>query len=301
MKCISTPTTTNPGPCVPCIHPFEYLVELAYLGSDLNGKSSASFDISIDRLLDKGITIPSCKYCCPDCYGVYALASVETMLKLFEAVGITLSAAPPASPLSAVDIGAFGQENLQLECCSNIVAGTETLLMYSEAIGETTLLVPALPKGAFLEGDSEDNPFLKKCCNGFDECIDDLFCWVTQYSKQAANDIDRIMDKGIVEYGSIVNNCTGATSSSVCKLVSLFEKYLVGVPNSALFGTSQPTRSELIDRILDKGIVISCDEYGNSKITSVETWLKYAEGFGFTEGGQVPASPEQTTTTTTVA
>ena len=57
------------------------------------------------------------------------------------------------------------------------------------------------------------------------------------------------------------------------------------------------SRSDFIDRILEKGITISCFE-GETHMASTETWLKYGEAID--GGGAVPALGE-TTTTTTVA
>jgi hypothetical protein len=75
-------------------------------------------------------------------------------------------------------------------------------------------------------------------------------------------------------------------------MLQLLEKY----KNVKLGGT----RSEFIDRLFDKGIVISCGEDGQINIASVETWLKYAEAVGLTAAGEVPAIGQTTTTTTTI-
>lgn len=287
MNC-STPQA--PTPCVPCVHPFEYLFELAYV-STKGANNRTTLAEGLDRLLDKGINFPNCGYCCPDCEGVYALASVETMLKLYEAVGLTASAAVPALPPVGDILSEIFGKSTGLTCCSNVYASVETSLKYYEGVGITqSAAVPALPYGANTVVESAD--YLASCCNGFDECVDDLICLITENVPNAVDIIDRLNDRGIIEYGQIQNNCTGAVSSSICKFVDLLKKYQNINYNST-------TLAELVDRFLDKGIVISCDSNGEMHITSVETWLKYAEAVGLTQSPAVPALGNTTTTTTT--
>ena len=300
MKCVTVPTTTNPGPCKPCTHPFEYLIEQVYL-SLLNNQTNSTYDEILDRILDKGIIFPNCNYCCPDCEGVYALASVERFLLFAEVVGFTT---PP--PIIAIDpAGAvpprrtFGNTEGGLECCSNLYASIETQLKYAEGMGFTQLGVITLsPKGASLDNGT-DNPFVEQCCNGFPTCVDDLTCWITKNSSFGARDIDRLLDKGIVEYGSIENNCTKDVSSSICKLVELFDKYQIdNVTNSFnIVSRKTVTRGDFIDRVLDKGLVISCTADGSMQISSIETWLKFAEASGYTPTDPIPAIFSTTTTT----
>jgi hypothetical protein len=284
MNCATPPQ--NPAPCVPCVHPFEYVLELAYVGTV--GPNNRTFmSDTLDRVLDKGVNFPNCGYCCPDCEGVYVLASVETFLKFAEAVGITISAAVPALPAGDILSGVL-PDNPET-CCSNVYASTETYLKYAEAMGMTeSAAVPASPFSATTEVPQAE--FVTPCCNGFDECVDELVCWATENVSRPAEVIDRIQDKGIVEYGQIQNNCTGAVTSSICKLADLFIKYQ--------YADLTTSKAELIDRFLDKGIVISCDSNGDIHIASVETWLKYAEAVGLTESAAVPALGETTTTTT---
>ena len=75
--------------------------------------------------------------------------------------------------------------------------------------------------------------------------------------------LDRVLDKGIVELGYL-------------KIKNYSEVY---------------ENPEVFDRILDKGIVVSYREINNNiLISSVETYLKYAEAVGLTSGGGgVPA------------
>jgi len=249
MLCATPPPTTA---CVPCIHPFEYLFELAYVATT-GTNNTTGLDEAMDTILDKGISIPTCKLCCPDCDGVYSLSSVETFLKLIEAI------------ITWPDF--YTQNN---NCCTNTFASTETFLKLQE----------------FQDFNPEYT--IAECCNGFNECKDELICWITETARNSSIVIDRLQDKGLVEYGAIQNNCTGAVSSSICKLVNLLEKY-------ENVSTTE-SRSDFIDRMLDKGITISCFE-GETHMASTETWLKYAEAI---EVGAVPALGE-TTTTTTVA
>jgi len=284
MICATPPI---PQPCVPCVHPLEYLFELSYVGI-IGVNNRSSMDETLDRILDKGLNFPNCGYCCPDCEGVYVLASVETFIKFGEAVGITIPAVPPASPSSNNLLGSFGNDT-GLVCCSNVYASVETYLKYAEAVGITiSTAVEALPLSANTEENSAE--FVQTCCNGYDECVDELICWATKNISRPDVFIDRLQDKGLVEYGQIQNNCTGAVSSSICKFVDLFEKY-----KNVKLTTDKPG---FIDRLLDKGVVISCDSNGNMHIASVETWLKYAEAVGLTESAAVQALGETTTTTT---
>jgi hypothetical protein len=284
MSC-STPTTTS-GPCVQCIHPLEYIFELAHQGT-LGVNNKSLFEEGLDRILDKGIVTTNCNMCCPSCEGIYALASVETMMKLYEGLGFTISAAVPASPQFSGDYNYY--INNDSPCCSNVFASIETWLdKYASEIGLTPLAaVPAL-NSTFTPSLSSKE--LMTCCNGFNECMDDLICWVTA-GRFAAESIDRLQDKGVIEYGGIYNNCSKTDNLVLCKLVDLLDKYLGETANIN-------RRSYIVDRILDKGITISCSDNGEIVIGSVETWLKYGEQMGLTESAAVPALGQTTTTTT---
>jgi hypothetical protein len=263
MSCNLTTSTTS---CVQCIHPFDYLFELAQVGRTTQ-KNIDTFSEILDRLLEKGIVQPNCGICCPDCNGLYAVASVETMLKLFEIVLINVPVPAIPSPLSAVSQGSFEG------CCSNIIASIETYLTYSEAVITEGSPIPANPSPL----SSNVSPLVTPCCNGFTECVDELLCWVTQNTRNPYEAVDRTLDKGIVEFGNIVNNCTNTIQSSICKLVQLLIEYISVDSNP---GTS--SNADIIDRILDKGIVVYCDPTsGDIVIASVETWLKYYEAIYF--------------------
>ena len=128
------------------------------------------------------------------------------------------------------------------------------------------------------------SPTLSLSCpiGGFGECYGELISWVTQgqTAGQQLDSINRIQDKGLVEYGEL-GSCEGLSGSSLCRLLDIFleieSRYSgnpLGGPTSVI-GVS--SRSEFIDRILDKGIVISCDGNGGFLFASVESYLKYAE------------------------
>lgn len=283
MSC-TVPTTTLPFPCTQCVHPFVYLFEKAAeaLASPHN---RATFAEALDRLLDKGIVITNCGLCCPDCGNVYSLASVETQLKLLEAIGLTQSAAVPALP------GQFGANSptfgskATAPCCSNVYASVETWLKYAEAMGLTqSAAVPALPN---LYGAAFDGEQIKTCCNGFSGCVDDLVCWAQSDSVRGDAVIDRILDKGIAEFSGIKNNCTFEINSELCLFVQLLIQYDV---------TEGGTHAEIIDRLLDKGITVYCTETGEIVIASVETVMKVIAAIE--PGNAVPALGLTTTTTT---
>jgi hypothetical protein len=237
--------------CVPCIHPFKYLFELAKEGT--NGiANQLTFEEVVDRLLDKGVVLTNCKLCCPGCNDMYSLASVETQLKFLEAVGYTF----------------LGQGCNPDPCCSNVYASVETYLKYEE---------------------QADPNKLYQCCNGFTECVEELECLISSDILDSSIAIDRLLDKGITEFGNFVNNCTGGTTGSdVCYFAQLIKEYL---PNP------DSNYSDFVDRLLDKGITISCVN-GTVMMGSTETALKYFEALGLT---CAPATlPNSITTTTTL-
>jgi hypothetical protein len=247
--------------CTPCMNPLEYIFQEAF--KEVNPEKPTrglSLMERIDRVLDKGNIEPICNVCCPS----WNLSNSS--------------------------------------CCVNVEASVETYLKYAEAVGLTAPpAVPALPEpSSDIIGDLENGP----CCNNFKQCVDSLTCWAfkrqgpnggrTNTSSQAEI-VDRILDKGIVEYGYF-EDCEGNTiSSQVCTLLQILETYFVTYPGSL----GRSSGAEIIDRLIDKGIVVTCDENGNLAIASVETWLKYGEAMGYTASAAVPALPEGSTTTTT--
>jgi hypothetical protein len=111
---------------------------------------------------------------------------------------------------------------------------------------------------------STELPYIP-CCN--DNCLDEFKEFIGPVCYEVLN------DKGFVEYSSI------QAKGLACKLLELAEKYNIGA--SDIFS--------IINVILDKGIVVYCDESGTISIASVETWLKYAEMIGLTQSAAVPA------------
>jgi hypothetical protein len=192
----------------------------------------------LDEILNKGIIQSNENFdlCCPDCIqnmngndvGIYVLASVETYLKFAEAMGCT------------VNVGFIGT----CDCCTHIKASLQTYLQYAESAGV-----------------NPPNPEVP-CSDNFNSCVNALFSGLTQI------EIDGILDKGIIEYGSI------SGSSQLCR-INDYAELVNSLTNNAV---STP---EIIERILDKGIVISClnDEI---VITYVENWIQYAEAIGLT-------------------
>jgi hypothetical protein len=124
-------------------------------------------------------------------------------------------------------------------CCTNVYAGTETYAKYFEAIGD-------------------DNT----CQNGFSSETLALTNLLT------SEEVNRLLDKGIVENGSLNTNLTSNVSDFTTMVQTFFQ---------STFSTS--SLIEIIDRILDKGLVIYCTN-DNVVMASVETFLQYSETNG---------------------
>jgi hypothetical protein len=210
----------------------------------------------VDRLLDKGIVASNetLDLCCPDCVqnmnnnnvSIYILASVETFLKFTEAVGCGVSPVVPAIPNSTEQPLGSSSYGGYCQCCTHIMASVETELKLYEFYGY------------------QDEPNTSPpCSDNFNDCVNNIFSTFT------AEEMDRILDIGIVEYGAIRG------SSQLCKI----NEYL----DLAIFsGISSGTKTEMLDRILDIGFVVSCHN-DEMIIASVETWLKSAEMRGWTD------------------
>jgi hypothetical protein len=215
----------------------------------------------VDRLLDIGIVTSNeaLDLCCPDCVqnmngnnvSIYVLASVETFLKFAEAFGCGGSSVVPAIPNSTEQPLGSSSYDGNCQCCTHIYASVETELKLYEFYGY------------------QDEPNTSPpCSDNFNDCVNNIFSTFT------AEEMDRILDKGIVEYGAIRG------SSQLCKI----NEYL----DLAIFsGVSLITKAEIIDRILDKGFVVSCHN-DEMIIASVETWLKSAETRHWTMSAAVP-------------
>ena len=127
-------------------------------------------------------------------------------------------------------------------CCPDcgdiyVFAGVETFLKFAEAAGVTS------------------DPVISEtpCC--YERCITELYDYVG-----SAENIESILIKGIVEYSTIQGK------SFVCLLLDF-------ATENDLSGDEL---AELIVYILDLGVVVSCIN-GNTIVSSVETWLRWAE------------------------
>lgn len=227
-------TTINPN----CQNPYEYLLFEA-VGTEIQGppQSSSSPQEVLDRFLDKGIVMNSnCDLCCPDCNNIHIIASVETAMKALTGQYWNGSSCQPYF-------------NYSLEC-------------------ETSTAV--FPGGILGCNGNSINQNYSKCCNGFTEGAEDLFCIAKRHTSESgfidtyAEVVDRILDKGILEYGTIQGE------SQVKYLVQWLSQIEGMIPNI----TTQ-SYAETIDRILDKGIVVWCDKENEKYvISSVETFIK---------------------------
>lgn len=112
------------------------------------------------------------------------------------------------------------------------------------------------------------NPLETACCSN--TCLDRL--------REIVGSIgfDQLRDKGIVEYSTIPG-----TGGFLCDFLNFAET------NGIFNGLSIEDITEIFDRILDKGIVVGCNENAHI-IASVETYLKYAEAVGLTQDAAVP-------------
>lgn len=233
-------TTKSPNSCD---NPYQYLlfdvVGTSYQGVAQNQQQPAEV---LDRVLDKGIVIQgNCNLCCPDCNNIHFIASVETAMKLL-----------------------FGSVY-----ANNDGSGTCGSYTFSSLYCGNTLFYGGVLNCNFYN--------YSKCCNGFSESTEDLLCILNRHSSEngfipsSAEIIDRFLDKGVVEYGTI-------EGESQLKYFVQWLDQLEGMnPN-----IEDSSYSEVIDRILDKGVVIWCDkDNGNYIIASAETFIR-----------QIPCDPD---------
>ena len=210
---------------------------------------------NIDRKLDKGQVRDRFGICCPDCeesegFSVHASASIETYLKYAESVNFN-------------------------GCCLNIYTSSQDDFakwadfsggaIYNEETGTWEAQPPyelEIISGNYL-----------LTTTGETACVDNNFySCITQISG-LCSDFSGIAQKGIIEYNTL------SGKSIICELKDFIVANL-----------SSPIEiEEFLDRFLDKGMVSSCIE-DEINISSVETWLKYAEAMGLTGGfgGPVP-------------
>ena len=203
----------------------------------------------LDRILDKGVTLSfdNDDLCCPDCLQTIrsSVVPASPMLttheindgdyRLYFLAGVETS-------LKLLEAIGLTQPPYDLDCCLHYEASVETGLKLAEAINY----------------DIPNN--FQSCSTNFNSCIDDL---LNSFTPEG---VDRVLDKGIVEYGSI------SGQSQICLLKTFID----------LTYNSQDkiewTKAEILDRILEKGIVISCYN-GEMSISSVETFLKWYDGY----------------------
>ena len=195
----------------------------------------------LDRTLDKGIlqTNDELDICCPDC--IQDINGNNVNIYVISSVETFLKFS------EAIGFNKGGIPT----CCTHLTASVETSLKFSEAFGD-------LPK----------NP-VPSCPTNYNSCMN------TFKNSLTSEGLDRILDKGIVEYGSL------SGYSQVCRINEFIDTTINLDPQSG-------TKDEIIDRIIDKGIVVSCynDEI---VISSVQTWLKYAEAV-INQGGAAQAA-----------
>jgi hypothetical protein len=128
-------------------------------------------------------------------------------------------------------------------CCSRVNASVETYLKYAEAVGNE----------------------IESCENNeaFMDCLEEI------QNQLSLPEINILLDKGIVEYGSL-----GTPASTQLCLINTFALSAFNIQTG-----NTSTYFEIITRILDKGIVIDCTGT-ETIIASVETYLKWAEAVG---------------------
>jgi hypothetical protein len=198
----------------------------------------------LDRILDKGVTLSfdSNDLCCPDCLQDVAAIPASPMLTTHE-VNVDnyriyiLSSVETFITRYLTPTGLINNSS-ELDCCLHVNASIETTTDLGDALNQ----------------DIPNN--FESCSTNFNSCVDDLL------SSFTPEEVDRVLDKGIVEYGSI------SGQSQICLLKSFIDLSY----NSQDKITS--TKAEILDRFLDKGIAISCYN-GEMSISSVEPFVNY--------------------------
>ena len=225
-------TTTTAPIDYSCKNPYYYLLyEVVGLSAPGIGSRKSTIAEVLDRVLDKGIFIQGeCEMCCPDCNNIHIIASVETANKI----------------LFGKNVNNFGNGLVCEEIDTNRNCG-QSPAKFEGVVGCGTI----------------------SCCNGFKEGFDKMMCLaelttaVNGFGSSAAEVLDRILDKGVVEYGTIQGQ---SQLENLVKWVSEANYWTEIAPSSY---------AEVFDRILDKGIVIWCDpETSGFGISSVETFIK---------------------------
>lgn len=239
-------TTTTQKCCTECVHPIEYLFDLAFNEYDANNNY---FIDSVFSILDKGIVFYDCDICCANCNNLYLLSSMDEARNLFEIIGLD-------SPGIVVPSINESNSSIKPKCCLNTKASIDKYLQFNEIVG-------------YGQNSNYEPPF-SICCNDFHSCYDELMCWINyEFSGISLNDL------GIVEYGEIYNNCNGKFTSGLCVLLKTLKKYEEIIPN--LFA-SRNEKLEFILFFLQQGFVFNCySNYKRMVVGSVETYIKYLE------------------------
>ncbi|MFN9110895.1 MAG: hypothetical protein ACK5XN_12585 [Bacteroidota bacterium] len=158
--------------------------------------------------------------------------------------------------LTNVETFLLYSENVQFlnndECCKNFFLSTEAYLVVGEAYDGFEI-------------------FSNSCCNtSFNECLNKLICWINK-PEGSSDNLDRILDKGVIEYDGFYDKCTGKLTSGLCYIAEFLKKNCdlrIGVTNA-----------QFLDLLLERGIVVECRE-NQVFIGSVQTYLQYAEAVG---------------------
>jgi hypothetical protein len=160
---------------------------------------------------------------------------------------------PPCNPYILSSVETFGKivnEGLvELSCCYNATATAEVYLTFLQ-----------LADSAGIENCENNNSFSD--------------CFVEIQDILSPEELDRLLDKGIVETGHIGED--GSGGSNLCIFANLVKSaYFLQPPPPPAFSSI----AEIIDRILDKGIVIECSN-DTLFISSVETYNNFKLGGG---------------------
>jgi hypothetical protein len=221
--------------------------------SSFNSNSNG-LDGILNQLLNQGIvkSNENLDLCCPDCLNTfnsgqmgaytYVLSSVEQFMKFAEVAGCTGGPAiPNEQKLGYYNPGECG-------CCTHIYASVETELKFYEDYNDP------------------DNNRSDLCPDNFNQCVDNIL------SSFTTNERSRILDVGIIEFGSI------SGSSKICKVNEMINLFIQDNQMST-------NKFDVFLSILNVGIVICCYE-NEIVIANIETWLKWAEGVGI-----IPSQP----------
>jgi hypothetical protein len=224
MSTYNCTTTTKP----PCIDPLTYFLNRVleiYHSGNYN-----TIDEALDDVLDNGIVVNSCNFCCDQC---------DYVLGNFQAYFTYTTPIISSPPL----IGANTTAGIPI-CCTNVYSSVETYL--SADFSSSILGDDKAPEIASCSSNIS-------CCNNFKECVLEIACNAKCF------DFEIILNKGIIE-AQAPNKLSG-----LCKIIEFLKEHV----------NPETCFVDLLDVILDKGIVIYCDPNGRIVFGSVETVLSY--------------------------